>query len=159
MPRTLNRKAPRRQSRATAKTGAEFDRRGTVDLDVGEKHEMVHDLILKHAAERARLPAENQWALRIGVLASCVMVFSGWWLTLNTNLNFRASADDHGIVQAVKDSYHRTVEKNGPFPLNNIGQDQNLKNTVQQVQIQVDKALIPKIMTVSSTAGASSSSL
>jgi len=109
MPRPLNRKPPRRQARPAANAEADFDRQGTVNLDTNEKHQLVYDLIQRHAMQRPQPTPGTRWAYRLGILASCVAVFSGWWVTLDVNTKIKVPSSSPGIVSTLQQSYKQVL--------------------------------------------------
>ncbi|MSR85311.1 hypothetical protein EXS71_02655 [Candidatus Uhrbacteria bacterium] len=61
-----------------------------------------HKLIMAHANARGERP---DWGLGyyIGIAASCLVVVTGWWLTLGTNLRTHVPTQDPSVQRLQKD--------------------------------------------------------
>ncbi|MFA6429487.1 MAG: hypothetical protein WCV84_03230 [Patescibacteria group bacterium] len=116
MPRTVRRTSPKRRASSQEEQELSFDREGTANLDSTQKHAVVRDMILRHSLVRANQPQPSKWAFPIGVLASCLVIVSGWWMTLDTNIRFRQPAMEHGLVQTFTESVERTKAAYGTPP-------------------------------------------
>lgn len=64
------------------------------------------ELILAHAAARAARRVGGKWTYLIGVSASCLVLVSGWWLTVGTELRQRLQ-----IPTANRPSFSQEVRK------------------------------------------------
>jgi len=149
MPRPLNRKPPRRRARPAPNTEAEFDRLGTVNLDPDEKHQLVYDLIQRHAMERPQPTIGTRWAYRLGILASCIAVFSGWWLTLDVNTKWQEPSSSPGIVSTIKQSYDQVKTEQG----DPVEKAKLMLQEPQMIQArqQIQSALLKVVADASST--------
>ncbi len=64
------------------------------------------ELILAHAAARAARRVGGKWTYLIGVSASCLVLASGWWLTVGTELRRQLQ-----IPAANRPSFSQEVRK------------------------------------------------
>ena len=115
MPRTLRKRAaPKRAPRSKdAPSEPAFDPIGSVKVEPLSKR----DLILAHHAARQNRVQAGPWAYYVGIAASCLIVFTGWWLTLDTNIHARIDPNAPGIIATVQDEVARTkAEANFKLP-------------------------------------------
>lgn len=102
MPRALRR--PPKRSRGT--TAVE---EGTPLMLSGEEK---RELILAHAASRAKQRRDWGIGYSAAIVLSCLVIFTGWWLTLDRSLGVAKSPD--GFIQSLTQTSQRFREEGGP---------------------------------------------
>ncbi len=70
------------------------------------------ELILAHAEARSRRPTQN-WGMGyyIGIAASCLVVATGWWLTIGTSLRVRLPTEPDQAAQILKEQTDKLKEE------------------------------------------------
>lgn len=66
--------------------------------------EEKHELILAHAQARKNEPREFGLGYYIAVAASCLVVMTGWWLTLGTTISSGVPQQSDPAVEALKEA-------------------------------------------------------
>jgi len=75
-----------------------------------------HDLILAHRAARVAQRASGKWTYYVGVAASVMIVFTGWWLTFDTNVRTGFHPNAPGLLSDLNDAVKR-VDQAHPIAL------------------------------------------
>lgn len=141
MPRRPVRRPSSLSPRAKAPSHVEHDASG-----VGQRvsSEEKRQLILAHTAARER---RMSWGpgYYVAIAASCLVIVSGWWLTLDTNLRAGIRPGQDPLVQMVKDSARVFEEPTAD------GLDPNTQKELQREALEATAASIQAIIGTTST--------
>lgn len=74
--------------------------------------EAKRDLILAHAAARSKTSRDWGIGYTVAIAASCLVVFGGWWLTLDRSLGVAKHPD--GFFQILSTTKQRLRDEGAP---------------------------------------------
>lgn len=74
--------------------------------------EAKRELILAHAAARSKTARDWGIGYTVAIAASCLVVFGGWWLTLDRSLGVAKHPD--GFFKILSDTKQRLRDEGGP---------------------------------------------
>lgn len=105
MPRLTRRSPPAKRHASKAATSATTSsaRFSEDDAPLIVPHHK-HALIKAHADVRHKVRTGWGWGYYIGVAASCLVVVSGWWLTLDKNIRTNMNPGRDPLVQVLDSS-------------------------------------------------------
>ncbi len=136
MPR-ISRRPPvaskrRLTSGTRSSTHTTFSRQGEPLVVPHEKHALIQ----AHASARENVRRGWGWGSYIGIIASCLVVVSGWWLTLDTNIHTNIDPVRDPLVQMLDDGTREV----GNNMHNASGSVRAIENSITGVRQEFERA-------------------
>jgi hypothetical protein len=99
------------------------------------------ELILAHHAARQKNPHPRGWGVGyyVGIAASCLVIITGWWMTVGTNLRHGLSTEPDEAAQIIQTNIEKFREG---FPADEVEQGkQQMKANVEGMKKEYDQAV------------------